>query len=106
MNLKLLPLFSVVVIFFFTSTAFSTPLPVCVYISSYHKGYEWSDGIEASLREVLDGQCTFVQFDMDKKRHREESEILKKAREVKELIEQSKPDVVITSDDNVAKYVI
>lgn len=106
MNLKLHSLFSVAVILLCASSVFSRPLPACVYISSYHRGYEWSDGIEASLREVLDGHCTFIQFDMDTKRNRDESFILQKAREAKELIEQSKPGVVITSDDNAAKYVI
>ena len=106
MNLKLYPIFSVAAILLFASTVFSASLPVCVYISSYHKGYEWSDGIEASLREVLDGHCSFIQFNMDTKRNREESYILQKAKEAKELIVKSKPGVVITSDDNAAKYVI
>lgn len=77
-----------------------------MYISSYHKGYEWSDGIELSLRKVLEGHCHIIQFDMDTKRNGEEAFIQQKAREAKELIESNRPDVVITSDDNAAKFVI
>jgi len=29
----------------------------CLYISSYHKGYEWNDGIERGLEAELKGQC-------------------------------------------------
>lgn len=81
-------------------------LPTCVYISSYHKGYDWSDGIEASLRKVLDGHCLFIPFYLDTKRNTERSWILQQAKEAKEIIEKNAADVVITSDDNAAKFVI
>jgi len=98
-------LFVIVVLFCWTN-AFAKNHPTCVYISSYHRGYDWSDGIESSLRNVLDGHCSIIQFDMDTKRNGGEAFIQQKAREAKELIETSKPDVVITSDDNAAKFVI
>ncbi|MFT5700517.1 MAG: ABC-type uncharacterized transport system substrate-binding protein [Desulforhopalus sp.] len=99
--------FFITVAFLFSLTSvFAKTLPTCVYISSYHQGYEWSDGIELSLREVLDGHCSFIQFDMDTKRHGGQSFILQKAKEAKELILKSRADVVITSDDNAAKFVI
>ncbi|MFM1892820.1 MAG: hypothetical protein RLZ44_1897, partial [Pseudomonadota bacterium] len=40
----------------------------CLYISSYHQGYAWSDGVERGLRQGLEGQCELRQFDMDTKR--------------------------------------
>lgn len=95
-----------IVVLFWWTDAFAKNLPTCVYISSYHTGYDWSDGIESSLRKVLGGHCSIIQFDMDTKRNRGESFIRQKAREAKELIENSEPDVVITSDDNAAKFVI
>ena len=98
-------LFVIVVLFCWTN-AFAKNHPTCVYISSYHRGYDWSDGIESSLRNVLDGHCSIIQFDMDTKRNGGEAFIQQKAREAKELIETNKPDVVITSDDNAAKFVI
>lgn len=96
----------VIVVLFCWINAFAKNYPTCVYISSYHTGYEWSDGIESSLRNVLDGHCSIIQFDMDTKRNVGEAFAQQKAREAKELIEKSKPDVVITSDDNAAKFVI
>ncbi|MDC0434272.1 hypothetical protein OAM69_01360 [bacterium] len=78
----------------------------CVYISSYHRGLEWSDRIEASLRAQLAGHCRFVQFDMDTKRHSEHDNILDAAASALKLIRKESPDVVITSDDNAARYLI
>lgn len=103
---KLHILFFMVTFFFTVATVFASSLPTCVYISSYHKGYEWSDGVELSLKRALNGHCSFVQFDMDTKRNSEETYIRVKAKEAKELIEKTNPDVVITSDDNAAKFVI
>ena len=78
----------------------------CVYISSYHRGLEWSDRIEATLRAHLADHCRFVQFDMDTKRQNEHDNILAAAASALELIGKESPDVVITSDDNAARYLI
>lgn len=78
----------------------------CVYVSSYHKGYAWSDGVERGLRAELDGQCNLIQFDLDTKRNKSESYKIRKSREVAKEIRKIKPDVLITSDDNAAKYLV
>lgn len=104
LGLKTLPAF--VSVLLFSSFCFAESSPVCLYISSYHQGYEWSDTIEESLKRTLDGHCSFIQFDMDTKRNREEAYINSKAGEAKTLIEKLKPDVVITADDNAAKFVV
>lgn len=78
----------------------------CLYISSYHQGYAWSDGVERGLRSVLQGKCEIKQFDMDTKRNKGEEYKKRVALEAKGLIESWQPDVVITSDDNAAKYLI
>ena len=78
----------------------------CLYVSSYHQGYAWSDGVERGLRSVLEHECELRQFDMDTKRHKDEAYKKEIALEVKALVESWKPDVVITSDDNAAKYLI
>ena len=80
--------------------------PRCLYISSYHQGYAWSDGVERGVREALGDQCEFKQFDMDTKRNADEKFILEQAKKSKELVESWKPDVVIVSDDIAAKEVI
>jgi ABC-type uncharacterized transport system substrate-binding protein len=78
----------------------------CLFISSYHPGYAWSDGVERGLRSVLDGKCEIQQFYMDTKRNKEEEFKVAKGLEAKNFIEKWQPDIVITADDNAAKYVI
>ena len=78
----------------------------CLFVSSYHKGYPWADGIERGVRAVLKGKCEFRQFDMDTKRNQSEEYKQQAALEAKAVIETWKPDVVIASDDNAAKYLI
>jgi ABC-type uncharacterized transport system substrate-binding protein len=78
----------------------------CLYISSYHQGYVWSDGVERGLKQNIGDQCELKQFDMDTKRHKDEVSKQRAAREARDLILSWKPDVVITADDNAAKYVI
>ena len=78
----------------------------CLYISSYHQGYAWSDGVEKGLKGALGNSCTFKQFNMDTKRLKQPEQIKKSADMAIEIIEKWKPDVVITSDDNAAKHLI
>ena len=78
----------------------------CLYISSYHPGYAWSDGVERGIRTTLDGKCEIKQFNMDTKRNKDPEYKKKAGLEAKQLIDSWKPDIVITADDNAAKYVI
>ena len=78
----------------------------CLFISSYHPGYAWSDGVERGLHSVLDGKCEVKPFYMDTKRNKEEKFKVEMGLEAKNLIESWQPDIVITADDNAAKYVI
>lgn len=78
----------------------------CLFVSSYHHGYAWSDGVERGLRSVLEGHCEIKQYDMDTKRNKTEEDKKRSALEAKALIESWQPDVVITADDNAAKYLI
>lgn len=78
----------------------------CLYIASYHQGYEWSDGVERGLKRELAGKCELKQFDMDTKRNTSEHFKKQAGLKAKELIESWQPDVVIASDDNASKYVI
>ena len=55
---------------------------------------------------MLEGKCDIRQVNMDTKRNKQEEYKKKKGLEAKQLIESWKPDVVITADDNAAKYVI
>ncbi|NCF37504.1 MAG: hypothetical protein GWP56_14160 [Gammaproteobacteria bacterium] len=78
----------------------------CLYVSSYHRGYAWSDGVEQGLRKVLTGHCEIRQIDMDTKRNKSAEFKQSAAVAVKREIESWQPDVVIVSDDNAAKYVV
>jgi len=78
----------------------------CLFINSYHQGYAWSDGVERGLRSVLEGRCELRQFDMDTKRNKGKAYKERIGLAAKSLIESWQPDVVITADDNAAKYVI
>ncbi len=80
--------------------------PKCLYVSSYHKGYDWSDGVERGLRGGLEGVCELKQFDMDTKRRKRVEEIRQAADQARDLIETWHPDVVITADDNAVKYIV
>lgn len=102
------PIRLVLSIFALSAIAQASPADAarCLYVSSYHQGYEWSDGVERGLRSVLTGRCEIRQFDMDTKRNRSEKFKIDSALKAKKIIEQWRPDVVITADDNAAKYLI
>ena len=78
----------------------------CLFVSSYHPGYAWSDGVQRGIRSTLEGKCEIMQFNMDTKRNKHPEHMRKTGLEVKQLIDSWKPDIVITADDNAAKYVI
>lgn len=94
------------IVLLFPLTMFSHPLKKCIYINSYHEGYLWSDTIAKYLKKELKNSCKIIQFNMDTKRNKNISFIKNKALEAKKLIDNEKPDIVITSDDNAAKYLI
>lgn len=78
----------------------------CLYVSSYHSGYEWNDGIERGLESALNGRCELTKFYMDGKRHLDAEFAKAKAREASELIASLKPDVVIAADDSASQYLV
>ena len=90
-----------------------------LYVNSYHPGYEWSDGITRSICDVfgarirrggdIDNSESRVIMQvayMDTKRKSSEAQKIGAGRRVKHLIDSWAPDLVITSDDNAAKYLI
>lgn len=80
--------------------------PVCVYISSYHHGLEWSDRVEDGLRAGLAHQCRLVQYDMDTDRNPSDEFKVAAAAEALSIIQSESADIVLTSDDNAARYLI
>lgn len=78
--------------------------PTCLWVSSYHQGYEWNDGIERGLEQSLQGVCRLERFFMDTKRNSSREFGEARGNEAAELIKQLQPDVVILSDDNAQRY--
>ena len=55
---------------------------------------------------MLNGKCELKQHDMDTKRNKTKEFKKEAGLKAKQLIESWKPDIVITADDNAAKYLI
>ncbi len=78
----------------------------CLYVSSYHAGYEWDDGVYSALKNTLKNQCNLETFYLDSKRNQQTKWIKWKAREAMKLIKQFEPDVIIAADDNASRYLV
>jgi len=88
------------------AAAASGPPPECVYVSSYHVGYSWSDRLEQGLRTTLGARCRLMSIYLDTKRQREPVERRAAAARAMVSIREIRPAVIITSDDNAARYLI
>jgi len=78
----------------------------CLYVSSYHHGYAWNDGIERGITQVLKDRCTLDYFYMDTKRNKGEAFARSAGLKAKAYIEKTAPDIVIAADDNASRYLI
>ncbi len=80
-----------------------------LYIASYHvdKG-EWTAGIKAGIDSVLSGRNDIVlkTHNMDTRLTKSEEKKKIAALKAKKAIDAWQPDIVITSDDNAAKYLL
>ncbi len=90
-------------LFFVGSESFAKK---CVWIDSYHEGYDWSDGIERGVKKGIAGACDLKIFRMDSKRNKEKADVEKKGLEAKNFIDSEKPDIVIVTDDNAVDQVL
>ncbi len=90
-----------------------------LYVNSYHKGYAWSDGIERGLLNALDitanddgtfdtdrSEVKIKIFRMDTKLNKSKEFKKQAAKSAYLLIDEWQPDVVVSSDDNAAKYLL
>jgi len=90
-----------------------------LYVNSYHKGYKWSDDIENGLLKALqimarpDGTFDTSRSDvvlkvlrLDSKRRASPAVVRQAALSAKNLIDEWQPDIVVTSDDAAARYLI
>lgn len=100
--LCLLPLLAITL----ATLAHAATLPLCLYVSSYHEGHPWSDGIERGLRQTLGSRCEIASVYMDTTRHPSVSAMKRAALSASELARETQPDIILTSDDNAAQYLI
>ncbi|WP_320041663.1 hypothetical protein [uncultured Desulfobacter sp.] len=79
-----------------------------LYVDSYHPGYLWSAQITRGIQAVIDDNPDIELdiFRMDTKRNKSQEFKKAAALRAKKKIETFRPDVVIASDDNAAKYLI
>ncbi len=90
-----------------------------LFVNSYHQGYAWSDDIEKGLLKALnikalpDGtydtsasEVLIRFFRMDTKRKKSDAEKKESALAAEALIEEWRPDILVASDDNAAKYLV
>ncbi len=76
-------------------------------IDSYDGENPWTSGITAGVRKIVDQHnIDLYVMRMDTKRRASEQHKLEAAAKAKRLIDDIKPHVIITSDDNAAKYVV
>jgi ABC-type uncharacterized transport system substrate-binding protein len=93
--------------------------PKILYINSYHEDYPWCIGLKRGIGNVLgfeiqengtfdDSQSPidFEMVSMDTKRNNSDEFCKDVGEKVKKLIDSWQPDVVMTAEDNAAKYVI
>ncbi|MDQ7074393.1 MAG: ABC transporter substrate binding protein [Gammaproteobacteria bacterium] len=78
----------------------------CLWVSSYAPNYEWNDGIGRALHSGLAGQCDLLEFHLDTKRNRSSEFAQAQAKKALAYIQQTKPDLIIASDDNASKYLV
>jgi ABC-type uncharacterized transport system substrate-binding protein len=78
-----------------------------LHIMSYHSPWRWTDsqleGFKAGLGDI---PAEFKVFQMDSKRNSDPGALERKAREARALIEEWRPDLVYTTDDDVQAYVV
>ncbi len=78
-----------------------------LHVDSYHAGNEWNDRIVAALQETLSAKNVELRvFHMDTKRRSSEADIRVSAQAALKTIEDFKPDVITTSDDPAAQYLV
>lgn len=78
-----------------------------LFIDSYHKGNQLSDGVTQGIRSTLKGQNVTLKIHrMDTKRNKSEAFKKRAAIKARAVIDELKPDVIIASEDNASKYLI
>lgn len=104
MNKRLLSLVWIALMFGVTmSSAWAAK---CLYVSSYHQGYEWDDGVFSGLEKTLNGKCEIKKIYLDTKRNPKAEWARWRSKEAIKLIDLLQPDIIIAVDDNASRYLV
>jgi ABC-type uncharacterized transport system substrate-binding protein len=79
-----------------------------LHVMSFHSPYRWTDGQLAGFKQGLgaDVRAEYRVLQMDANRNKTPQAKAEKGTEAQALIESWQPDLVYTSDDDAARYVI
>lgn len=78
-----------------------------LYINAYHQGYQWSDQISDEIHQILKPEGIELKtLYMDTKHRTTDESKRVSALRIRTQIAQFKPDLIITSDDDPAQYLI
>lgn len=78
-----------------------------LHLASYDPDFLWTKKINDAILNVLqDKGIVYETFYMDSKRYQQDAFLQQMAKKAKNFIEAFQPDVIISSDDNAARYVI
>ncbi len=74
-------------------------------VHSYHPEYPWVNAITKGVRSGLEGTGTELEiFYMDTKRNTDEAWAIQAGQLAEQKVNEYKPDIVITADDNAQQY--
>lgn len=88
------------------------------FVNSYHRGYEWSDGIERGFLKALgildsaggdsyeQGPLQVRLFRMDAKAHPDEPFQTTRAEAIHQQLQKWRPDVIVAADDDASKWLV
>jgi ABC-type uncharacterized transport system substrate-binding protein len=86
--------------------AFSSHTPRILIIHSYNLDYSWSADMDKSLHNVLDKTPYEIKWAfMDTKNHPDKAYIQKSGAEMRDLVDDFAPDVLILLEDNAQKQI-
>ena len=81
--------------------------PRIIYINSHHEGYDWSDGVARGIYDrLITENISLTTTYLDAYRRSRPQGIQQAANEIRGLIEEVKPDVVISSGDEAFQFLI
>lgn len=86
----------------------TAPVKTILYIASYNTANPWSRGIQSGIESVLaeKNSIRLQVFNMDTMGMHSDQLKSDAAQAAKKIIETTKPDLVIVSDDNACKYLV